>query len=126
MYNRVPNRTIFLTPIKLPTNTCSDHHDLPKIHIHVCPSFLFGLNHQDFQKIPSCYCNAQMGQYLGFFNDNSSFVANVKSLRTGFVSPKFLVIFDDLFQTVFVSGEDEVWLMQLVITILKAIEISMP
>ena len=49
-----------------------------------------------------------MGLFLCFSYDHSSLVANVRNLRTGYVSPQFLVEFDDLFQTVFSLGDNNI------------------
>ncbi|KAL7481249.1 hypothetical protein ACHAW6_010958, partial [Cyclotella cf. meneghiniana] len=44
---------------------------------------------------------------MGFSDEHSSLVANVRHLATGFVSPQYHVVFDDLFQTVFSSGDND-------------------
>ena len=44
---------------------------------------------------------------MGFSDEHSSLVANVRNLSTGFVSPQFHVVFDDLFQTVSSSGDND-------------------
>ena len=49
-----------------------------------------------------------MDQFLGFSGDNSSLVMNVRNLRTGYVSPQFHVVFDDLFHTNFSSGDNDI------------------
>ncbi len=41
-----------------------------------------------------------MGQFVGFLDEHSSLVANVWHLTTGYISPQFYVIFDNLFETV--------------------------
>ena len=43
---------------------------------------------------------------LGILDEHSSCVANVGHLGTGYVSPQYHVLFDDLFETVFSSGVD--------------------
>ena len=43
---------------------------------------------------------------MGYSDENSSLVANVRHLKTGYVSPQHHVVFDDLFETVFSSGAD--------------------
>ena len=48
-----------------------------------------------------------IGPIMGFSDDHSSLVANVQHLTTGFVSPQYHVVFDDLFQTVISSGYDD-------------------
>ena len=49
-----------------------------------------------------------MGQFLGFSDDHSSLVAHVRNLRTSYISPQFHVVFDDLFQTVFSLGYNNI------------------
>jgi hypothetical protein len=48
-----------------------------------------------------------MGQFIGFSDEHSSLVANVRHLSTNFISPQFHVVFDDLFKTVNRIGVDE-------------------
>ncbi len=40
-------------------------------------------------------------------DEHSSLVANVRHLKTGFISPQYHVVFDDLFKSVFSSGPDD-------------------
>jgi hypothetical protein len=44
---------------------------------------------------------------LGYSDEHSSLVANIWHLKTGFVSPQYHIVFDDLFKTVFSSGADD-------------------
>ena len=48
-----------------------------------------------------------MGKFLGFSEEHSSLVAKVRHLSTGFVSPQYHIVFDDQFETVYSSGEDD-------------------
>jgi hypothetical protein len=48
-----------------------------------------------------------MGQFVGFSDEHSSLVANVRHLPTNFISPQFHVVSDDLFETVNRTGVDE-------------------
>ena len=41
-----------------------------------------------------------------YLDEHSSLVANVRHLKTGYVSPHYHVVYDDLFETVFSSGSD--------------------
>ena len=45
-----------------------------------------------------------MGQFLGYSNQHLSLVANIRHLKTGYISPQYHVVYDDLFQTVFSAG----------------------
>ena len=39
-----------------------------------------------------------MGQFVGFLDENSSLVANVRHLITVYIYPQFYLVFDDLFE----------------------------
>ena len=61
---------------------------------------------QNGQKILKLNQHAQMGLLIGFLDENSSFVANIRNLRTHHVGPQFHVVIDDPYQTLFSSGEN--------------------
>jgi hypothetical protein len=119
LYNRIPNSTSGLTPLELLTKTKADHRDLLRSHVWGCPVFVLDPKLKDGKKIPKWNHHSRLGQSLGFSDEHSSLVANVRNLFTGFVSPQFHVVFDDLFQTVFSSGNDDV-------LVNRTIGISMP
>ena len=48
-----------------------------------------------------------MGQFLGFSDEHSSLETNVLNLSTGYISPQFHLVFDDLFETVLQNKDDE-------------------
>ena len=48
-----------------------------------------------------------MGKFLWFFYEHSSLVENVCHLSTGFISPQFHLVFDDLFETVVCTKDDD-------------------
>jgi hypothetical protein len=62
---------------------------------------------QNNQKLPKWNRRARLGQFVGFSDKNSSLVANVRHLTTGYISPQFHVVFDDLFETVNCTGVDD-------------------
>jgi hypothetical protein len=59
---------------------------------------------QNDQKLPKWNRRAWVGQFLGYSDQHSSLVPNVRHLTTGFVSHQFHVMFDDLFDTVLRNG----------------------
>ena len=59
---------------------------------------------QNGQKLPKWNRWSRLGQFLGYSDEHSSLVANIRHLKTGYVSPPYHVVFDDLFKTVFSSG----------------------
>ncbi len=45
-----------------------------------------------------------MGQFLGYSDQHLSLVDNIRHLKTGYVSPQYHVVYNNLFQTVFSAG----------------------
>ena len=62
---------------------------------------------QNFQKLPKWNPWSRLGQFLGYLDEHSSLVANVRHLKTGFISPQYHVVYDDFFKSVFSSGPDD-------------------
>ena len=107
LYNRMPNHVTGITPLERLTNTKADHKDLLRSHVWGCPTFVLDARLQDGKKIPKWNKRSRLGQFLGYSDEHSSLVANVRHLTTGHVSPQYHVVFDELFQTVFSSGEND-------------------
>jgi hypothetical protein len=62
---------------------------------------------QNGQKLTKWNFWSRLGQFLGYLDKHSSLVANVRHLKTGFISPQYHVVFDDFFESVFSSGPDD-------------------
>ena len=72
-----------------------------------CPAIVLDPKLQNNQKLPKWNRRAHVGQFLGYSDEHSSLVANVRHLSTGHVSPQFHVVFDDLFETVICNGDND-------------------
>ncbi len=107
LYNRVPNRKSGLTPLELLTKSKADHRDLLRSHVWGCPAIVLEPQLQNDQKLPKWNRRARVGQFLGFSDEHSSLVANVRHMSNGYVSPQFHVVFDDLFETVIRTGDND-------------------
>ncbi len=107
LYNRLPNRVTGLTPIERLTNTKTDHRDLLRSHVWGCPTYVLDAKLQNDQKIPKWNRRSRQGQFLGYSDEHSSMCANIRHLKTGFVSPQYHCVFDDLFQTVYSNNDSE-------------------
>ena len=107
LYNRLPNRVTGLTPLELLTSSKADHRDLLRAHVWGCPTFVLDARLQDGKKIPKWNTRSLLGQFLGYSDEHSSLVANIRHLGTGHVSPQYHCVFDDLFQTVFSDGDNQ-------------------
>ena len=114
LYNRVPRDDCGLTPIELLTKTKSDHKDLLRSHVWGCPTYVLDPTLQDGKKLPKWNRRARLGQFLGFSEAHSSLVANIRNLTTGFVSPQYHVVYDDLFETIFASNDHDKELIDLI------------
>ena len=69
-----------------------------------CPAYVLEPKLQNGQKLPKWNRHSRLGQFLGYSDKHSSLVALVCHLGTGYVSPQYHVVFNDLFETVFSSG----------------------
>jgi hypothetical protein len=107
LHNRVPNRESGLTPLELITKQKADHRDILRSHVWGCPAYVLEPKLQNGQKLPKWNRRSRLGQFLGYSDEHSSLVANVRHLKTGFVSPQYHVVFDDLFESVFSSGPND-------------------
>ena len=59
------------------------------------------------QKLPKCNRRSRLRQFLGFSEEHSTLVANVRNLRTGYISPQYHLVFDDLFETTVCQGYND-------------------
>ena len=61
---------------------------------------------QNDQKLPKWNRRSHKGQFLGFSDEHSTLVANVRNLKTGYIYPQYHIVFDDLFETTFCRGKN--------------------
>jgi hypothetical protein len=107
LYNCIPNHLSGLTPLELPTKSKADHHDLLRLYVWGCLAIVIDPRLQNNQKLPKWNRCACVGKLLGYSDEHSSLVANVRHLSNGHVSPQFHVVFDDLFETVICNGDND-------------------
>ncbi len=100
LYNRVPNCQSGLIPLELIAKSKADHSDLFCSHVWGCPAVVLEPKLQNDQKLPKWNWCACVGQFLGYLDDHSPLVANVRHMSTGHVFLQFHVVFDDLYETV--------------------------
>ena len=62
---------------------------------------------QNNKNLPEWNQRACMGQFLGFSDENSSLMENFRNLSTGYISPQFNLVFDDLFEMVICNKDDD-------------------
>ncbi len=84
LYNRVPNFESGLTPMELLTKQKADHCDILHSHVWGCPSYVLEPKLQNGQRLPKWNRWSRLGQFLGYSDEHSSLVANIRHLKTGF------------------------------------------
>jgi hypothetical protein len=112
-YNHTPNRSSGFSPIEIFSGTKLDTIVLPDARTWGCPTYVLDPTLQDGKKIPKWKPRSRRGQFLGISKSHATSIGLVRNLRTGYVSPQFHVIYDELFQTIHSEGEvdltDPVW-----------------
>ena len=88
------------------TKTKSNHRDLRSSHVWGCPVFVLEAKLQNYQKLPKWNRRSRKGQFIGFSDEHSTLVATAQNLKTGYISPQYHIVFDDLFETKFCRGEN--------------------
>ena len=102
LYNHTPNRESGIAPIEILTLTKSDFQALRNAHTWGSPVYILEPRlTQAGGKIPKWLPRSRRGQYLGVSPVHAENVPLVKNLRTGYLSPAYLVVHDDLFETVY-------------------------
>ena len=63
---------------------------------------------EEGNKIPKWNHHSRLGNILDFYDKNSSLVASIQNLTTGYISLQYHFVFDDMFHTVCGTVEYEV------------------
>jgi hypothetical protein len=101
IWNHLPKRDNLLSPIELFSGTKVDNYArLQRSHVWGCPVYVLDPKLQDGKKIPKFNPRSRRGQYLGQSSAHSSTIGCILNLNTGWVSPQYHVVYDDLFTTV--------------------------
>ena len=72
-----------------------------------CPAYVLDPRRQDGHKLPKWQPQSRQVQYLGASPLHASTVGLVRNLYTGHISPQFHVVYDDFFETVHATAEQE-------------------
>ncbi len=93
--------------MELVTKERSEYKEILRSHVWGCPVYVLEAKLQNDQKLPKRNRRDHLGQFVGFSDEHSSLAANVWHLTTGYISPQFYVVFDNLFETVNCIGVDD-------------------
>jgi hypothetical protein len=111
LYNETPAVNMEFSPEEMWTKSRSSHSALLSAHTWGCPTYVLQPKLQDGMKLPKWQPRSRQGLYLGASDRHASTVGLILNLRTKNISPQFHCVYDDYFETVFASPEDEpkVW-----------------
>ena len=111
MYNHTPKQETGLSPEEIWTKTKSNYNVLKNAHMWGCPVYVLDPMLQDGHKLPKWRPQSWQAQYMENSPLHSSTVGLVRNLRTGNLSPQFHLVFNDWFETVHATEQEEpkVW-----------------
>jgi hypothetical protein len=106
LWNNMPNHDSRLAPIEVFTSTkFQNYKHLEICHVWGSPIFVLDPALQDGKKIPKWNPISRLGMYLGNIPVQSSTVARLLNLRTGYIIIQYhSTVHDDLFSTVHNDG----------------------
>jgi hypothetical protein len=97
----MPSRHTHKSPAELFTSVSHEKYDhLQRSHVWGSPIYVLQPELQDAKKIGKWQPRARRGMFLGVSPEHSSNVVLTLNLNTGYVSPQFHTVHDDLFSTV--------------------------
>ena len=94
--------------MELLIQTKTDNKDLLRCHILGWPVFVIYLKLHGRNKIPKWNSHSWLGNILDLSDNNSSLVGNIQNFTTGYISPQYNFMFDDMFHKLCETGEYEV------------------
>jgi Reverse transcriptase (RNA-dependent DNA polymerase) len=101
IWNHLPRKGLLLSPVELLSRTKFHSYDfLRRTRVWGCPTYVLDPTLQDGKKLPKWRPRARRGQFLGFSTEHSSTIGRILNLTTGYISPQYHVVYDDLFTTV--------------------------
>jgi hypothetical protein len=100
VYNHIPKQDSRLAPMEIFTGSTMDCEYLRRCRVWGCPSFVLDPRLADGKKIPKWALRALQGQFLGFSKAHSTTVGLIRHLSTGYITPQYHVLYDELFTTV--------------------------
>ena len=100
LWNNTPKEGVGLSPEELFCKTKGDGTPILHSHVWGCPTYVLDPKLQDGKSLPKWEPKARRGVFMGVSSMHSSTVGLIRNRTTGFISPQFHVVYDDLFQTV--------------------------
>ena len=99
-------------PIELFCGTSFNCEDLNKARVFGCLRYVLNPSLQDGKK-PKWKPISRRGQFLGMSDAHACTIGLIRNLQSGYVTPQFHVIYDELFETIAKEDKNidtELWL----------------
>ena len=107
LYNHTPNFDSGIAPVEIFTGTLSDHQALRNAHTWGCPVYVLEPRLTEAGgKIPKWQPRSRRAQFVGVSPHHAENIGLVRNLTTGYLSPQFHLVYDDLFETVYSNAEE--------------------
>lgn len=102
IYNHVPRqgKAGAPSPAEVFCGTKIGCRPLRRLRVFGAPTYVLDPRLQDGKKIPKWEPRSRQGQFLGFSKEHASTIGLIRNIRTGYISPQFHVVYDELFTTV--------------------------
>ncbi len=101
IWNHLPRSRNGLSPLELFTSLKEPNYDpILRARVWGCPVYVLNPKLQDGKKLPKWTKRSRLGMYLGNSPKHSSSIGLIGNLDTGAVSPKYHVVYDELFTSV--------------------------
>ena len=109
LWNNVPRQGSALTPLELFTGMKQPSNELVRARVWGCPTYVLDPKLQDGKSLPKWKKRSRCGMYLGQSHDHHTTVGKILSFDSGWVSPQFHCVYDDLFTSCFGTVTDTVF-----------------
>ena len=96
-----------IAPIELYTSSKLDGTRLRNGKVRKCPAYILDAWLQDGKILPKWDPKRRRGQYLGKLTSHASLVGIIRNLNSGYISPQFHIIYNNIFQTAMGGYEND-------------------
>lgn len=109
LYNHTPKESNSISPSQLFSSVLqADGHALRNSKPWGCPAYVLEPRlHEAGGKIPKWQPRSRRAQFVGLSPVHAESVGLVRNLRTGYITPQHHLVYDEWFETVYSSSEDE-------------------
>ena len=107
LHNHTPNQQLGLAPVEVWTQSKASKEALLNMHTWRCPVYVLEPRLCDGQKIPKWEPRSKRGQYMGVSPMHATTVGLVRNPQTGSITPQYHAVYDDFFETVYASDDEE-------------------